>query len=320
MDLILVALGQIAYSAMAVPTAIYVFGVTLLGTAIERAQQEESNAKSNELKMVADEIAGLERNLKEVKVNGNTNEVANQIRHLQKNQNKNRKKIGKIKSKYSRIDVSNTVVLPSLAFIVSGLLGQLENLVDASKYFWLPYTLLLIQAALLIFGFIKIYLSLSLIQEIISTKKESESADRLKKAVKEGLAEYYQGLANRASIKFVDKKFPLSTAPSTELEMPFRVRLEQGSVLSDFAVWFFIPEGFELITPPEKESWRQTTDYDLGNIRTIKVTIPRLSIGPSFTKTIVLKTPPNHGTYSIRYKCYAEGFQGPSETIKILVE
>ncbi len=84
----------------------------------------------------------------------------------------------------------------------------------------------------------------------------------------------------------------------------------KGNVLHNTNVWFYVPDEFELINPPDSESWRQGADYNPPNIRTVKVLIGTLSTGPYIRGSIKIKTPNTPGKYEVSYKVFAEGYEG----------
>lgn len=181
------------------------------------------------------------------------------------------------------------------------------------------YLILVSQILLVFYGIRKIYLSLLLIQEINANAKESEHYDSMRETFKLALAEYDQSKKAEVSIKFIDKSFPLNVNVSTELTISFRVKLEKGSVLNNVYVWFFIPDGFELIYPSEGESWRQAADYDRPNIRTVKIGIGTLSIGPYISGALKIKTPATADKYTIRYKIYGDGYTGSAQDVILFI-
>jgi hypothetical protein len=102
-----------------------------------------------------------------------------------------------------------------------------------------------------------------------------------------------------------------------ELSIDFWIKITKGSVLKDCSVWFFIADEFELVEP--LHSWRQHDDYDLPNVRTVKIDFSTLSIGSKKPGHLKIKTPSIPGKYILRYKVKGEGFIGSNNDLIILV-
>lgn len=303
---------------LAISPTVFVFSVTLLGTAIERAQQEEKAARENDKTNIQKEIDEIEISLKRAKQNGDTTELTSKLEQLKKKQIETEKKIKEIKIKYNSINLTNTVLCPCFAFVLLLVISPLGSFSENINILSL-YLIIFSQLLLLSYGTVKIYRSLKLIQEINANKKESEYYTHLRDTFKLALQEYYQGVKEEVSVEFIDKAFPLSAATSTELIINFRVKLIKGSVLNNLSVWFFISDGFELILPLEDESWKQASDYDPPNIRTVRIKIGTLSVGPYTAGILKIKTPSNPGKYLLRYKVYADGYAGSAKDLTILV-
>ena len=123
--------------------------------------------------------------------------------------------------------------------------------------------------------------------------------------------------AEEVNVEFPDKAFPLNTTPSSELNLRLRVGLSKGSVLNNVYVWFFVSDGFELISPKESAAWKQPPDYDPPNIRTVKIKIGTLSVGTYTPSNLKLKTPATTGKYLLRYKVNADGYSGSAKDLWI---
>lgn len=313
-------INNIAFVLLAISPTIYVFGVTLLGTAIERARQEEEAARVNDKEYIQSEIDKLEKSLKKAKEDGDTSGITNKLEEFKKKQAKTNLKIRDIKIKYNRINLQNTVLLPCFTFILT-IFASLEATFIKTNYASTLafYLIIFFQMLLLFCGIIKLYYSLALVQEININKKESEYFNRLKDTFKNALIEYDQNIKGEVSIKFIEKAFPLNTTTSTELNLEFRVELEKGIILNNLYVLFFVPDGFELINPPESESFRQAKDYDIPNIRTVNIIIGNLSVGVYTSGSLKIKTPVSPGKYLLRYKICADGYNGSNQDLIILV-
>lgn len=312
-------LETIATVLLTTAPTVFIFSVTLLGNAIEKSEQEENAARENDKAFIQKKISELvEPSVEKAKKDGNTSALTDQLSELKKQQIDADKKIKAIKKKYSRIDLKNTVLYPCASFILLITAGLLAR--SLHEKFLLVDSLVLIQLLALIYGGYKIYGSLRLVQEISANKKESEHYDRLRETFTLALNEHEQAKKSEVSLTFIDKAFPLNVAASAELSMGFRVSLKKGSSVKNLSVWFFIPDEFELILPPEDKSWRQASDYSLPNIRTVKVEIGTLNSGVYQSGTLKIKTPASTGKYLLRYNVHGDDYTGLPKDLTLLVD
>ncbi len=303
---------------LAISPTVFVFSVTLLSDAIEQAQQEEKAARENDKSNIQKDITEVETALKKAKEDGKiTDELNEKLTRLQSRRQETEKKIKDIKIKYSAIDFRNTVVYPCFSFLLSILISPLRNL---SGNFDISYYLIFFsQTLLLLYGIIKIYNSLQLVQQVTTKKKSGEYFSQIKVAFKDALEEYYQSTREEVSLEFINIAFPLNIAPSTELNIPLRAEITKGSILRNASIWFYVADGLELIDPPETSSWRQAANYNPPNIRTVRVRFGDLSVGSYTPRTLKLKMPIIPGKYLLRYTVKGDGYSGPSKDLTILV-
>ncbi len=304
-------INNLSLTFLAVSPTVFVFSVTLLGDAIGRSKQEEKAARENDKINIQKNIKEIEESLQKAKKDGDTTELTSRLAQLQNKQRETEKKIKDIKIKYTSIDFKNTVVYPGVAFLLSILISPFS----ASAYH-IPF---FSQVLLFLYGIIKIYRSLLLVQQISASKKTNEHYDQLKTALRTALEEYYRSTKEEVSIEFPNKAFPLNIATSTELPINFRAKLTKGSVLKNAYVWFFVADDLELVDPPETESWRQSADHNPPNIRTVKIGLGNLSVGPYIPQILKLKMPATPGKYLLRYAVKGEGYSGPSKDLTIIV-
>lgn len=318
--IILQTLGSISSLLVVIPSTVFILGVTLLGIAIEKSKKEEKLARDNEESTIAKEIISLEKDIKQAKKDGDPSAMISRLENLRNNQKEVTKKISVIKEKYASIDLINSVVKPSLALLIPIICTQIATSF-ANKLSYLIWLLFVCSALSLIYGLSKIYKSLLLIQDISSNRSENDMYNQYEKIILSALSTHDQNkLKKKVILKFEDKIFPLNVNVNTELDIKFRISLDEGKVLNNVEIWFFIPDGITLLHPPEENCWRQKSDYSLPNIRTVKVQIPRLSIGPYTPRHIKIRTPSEAGKYTLRYKIYGEGYAGEQTDFVILVE
>ncbi len=311
-------IGNFATLIVVASPAIFIFGVTLLGTAIERAQQEEKIARENDAQHNKDEIEKVEEALAQAKVDGNTSELTQTLDTLRKTSKKIEGQIESIKRKYSRINLHNSVIQPCLAAFLSFILTPYVALYSEQQKI-LSGLIITFQFGLIFFGLKKILNSLVVIQEISAAKKESETFDRLGEVIKAALLEHDQSKEAETKLTVVDKQFPLNTTTDTELKIKVRVSLTKGSVLHNASIWFYVPEGIGLVSPSENESWRQGADFNPPNIRTVKVDLGTLSKGPYTPRIITIKTPTTPGKYILDGRVFGDGYSGQKHSFVLLV-
>lgn len=311
----------LSFVLLAIAPAIFIFSVTLLGYAVSRAEQEEKAARENDKENIRNEIAEIERTLKQAKSDGDTTALQAKVDDLKKKQEELEQTILEIKEKYTAINLINTVVKPSGAFIASIISGFVASNIEPTFLHGVSLSIVLyvIQFSLVAYGIYKLYLSLSLVQEISITKDESSSFEETKNAYKQALEEYYDSRKEDVKIWFTDKKFPFTVNMDTNLKISFRVKLTKGSILRNANVWFYIDDGIELVSPSEESAWRQSENYNPSSVRTVKISLGDLSIGSNTPRSLKLKTPSFTGKFLLRYEIHADGFKSDSQDVYIEV-
>jgi len=169
-------------------------------------------------------------------------------------------------------------------------------------------------------GIFRVIKALRLVQEI-SLINEEFQIKKMSTAFSNALIGHDKSKEPELDISFRDISLPIRTKINTNLTINFRVKLTNGSYVEDVYVWFYVPDGFVLIKPSENESWRQGADFTIPNIRTVKVHMGKVSIGPYTPGNINLQTPSVCGEYILIYKIFGTGYQTKDrEEIKIIVE
>jgi hypothetical protein len=320
MDTIVNSLNNIALALIAIAPTVFIFSVTLLGTAIENSEQEEKKARDNDKKNLKNEIDDIEKSINSARKNGDTKSLTNQLETLKAKQAKSEANINDIKVKYQRINLNNSVLYPCVALLLV-FLANVLIVIFKNQPLFVKLLLILSDILLVLYGMIKIYRSLELVQKISANTKESEKYSKLKDIIRLALDEHdeqiQQANSEEVSLKFIDKAFPLNTTPNTDLEIKFHVKLERGNIIDNVDAWFFIADGFELLNPTK--FWKQNSNYDLPNVRTVKIPIGKLNKDLVSPGTLKLKTPTNPGKYILRYKVYGDGFAGSQNDLSILV-
>lgn len=213
-------LNNISLTLIAISPTIFVFSVTLLGDAIEKSQQEERVARENDKENLKKEIDEIEASLKQARKNGDTKSLTEKLETLKKKQIESESKVNEIKDKYSCIDLNNSVLYPCAALLVVFFSTYLVIIfINQLKY---SLAIVFFAFLLIIYSLVKIYRSLALVQQISASKKESDTYSKIKETIKLALHEHEQNKNEETEVKFIDKSFPLSVTPSTELEIKFK--------------------------------------------------------------------------------------------------
>jgi hypothetical protein len=111
-------LAKVAYILLPISPGVFVFSVTLLGSAIERSQNEEKAARENSKSQIDKEISEIDKALSKAKKNGDTTELAGKLLDLKKQRKVFDREIIKIRNKYAQINLINTVLLLVLLFLL----------------------------------------------------------------------------------------------------------------------------------------------------------------------------------------------------------
>lgn len=305
---------------------VFTFAVTLLGKAIQLAEDEQSRVQAERTQSFQERISDLQHQLDEAKKKGNPKELENELIILTQERVNYDKTISQIKVKYSYLNFHEAIINPSLFFILSMLLAQI-----GSKFYQGNITnayaqsLFFVGSLVALFpGLYRFSRSLLLVQEISSKngRESSFNPEKLPQMIQEAIAKHEEELREKTREK-LEIKFnniaPYSCMALKEYELNFGVKLTQGKIIRNVAVWFFIPDLLTFVSPSEKTSWRQRPEYDLPNIKTAKVIIGDVSIGAIQTRTLKIKMPALSGSYTIYYRLYADGYQERRHQITINV-
>ncbi len=307
----------IAITILGIIVPIFVFATTLLGSASKRVRAEEDKAKDQDKKDFDKDITELQTKIDEAKKSGPTIELNKRMKELINNREKFDKQLRQIQTKYDSIKFKGIVIYPGffmLLAIISSIGAKIYFNYNLSLaiFYWILYLILLI------IGIKKLCISLLTIQEVAVSSDElriKEQADCFIKALKQ----HDESKAEKLEINFVNVTFPYKCAVTTEIVLNFRARLIQGKIVNNVAVWFFVPDGFDIIEP--NYFWRQGQDFTRApNIRTVKVRIGDLSIGPYTPATFKIKTPSDSGKYTLMYSLKGDGYNGQIEDAIIEVE
>lgn len=298
---------------------VFIFAVTLLGNVIERAREEKTETKRQKHKDFEIKINDIENKVKTAKEKGDPDklikELQRQLRELKKNREKFDKQLKQIQNKYSLLRFKQSVIYPGRFFIFSISLNEFAKIyIDNIE---ISITLWISSVIAIGIGIYRMCRCLLLVQEISAVSEEFQ-AKRLVQALITALDSREKKKEEELSISFQEISFPHTCSQNTELRIPFRVILEKGKIARRVRVWFFIPDGFELIAP--KTSWPQSSNFIVPNIRTVKIELGDVSIGPWKPGSLRIRTPDTAGDYFLMYTLYAEGYRSARDQLKITVK
>lgn len=308
--------NTISFTLLGVIVPVFIFAVTLLGSAITKAQQEESKAKGQEKKDFDLKITDLENKIKAAKETGDSSGLETQLKEILANRKKFDRQLKAIRRKYSLIGLKGSILFPASFFILSILSNEITT-VYSSPAIIAPISWLL-SLSFLSAGIFRLLQSLSLVQEI-SVSSEELQMKKMAEAFSVALEVHDEKKQEELVITFKDINFPYKGNPEEELTIHFRVSLKKGRMVDNVAVWFYVPDEFVLISPPERDSWRQAQDFVVPNIRTVKVAIGRVSIGPYTSGKLKIKCPQTEGDYFLMYKIFGDGYVSERSDAKIIV-
>jgi ABC-type multidrug transport system fused ATPase/permease subunit len=308
---------SIALTLLGVTIPFFIFAITLLGNAIERAKQEEKETKEQQQKDFELKINDLENKIKALKESGDSTQLEKQLKEFKATQKKYSSNIKGIKRKYEKLSFRNSILIPSSLFIISIIFSDISKFSIISPnlaiIFWF---LALISLGL---GIYSICMSLLLVQEISASSDELQQR-KMSEAFKAALIAFEKEKELTLSFEFIDISFPLKCKKSTDITIKFRMSLLKGEIARKAETWFYIPDGFILIHPDESKAWRQGSDFDVPNIRTVKCEHGDIRRGIYSGRWIKFRTPDIPGEYYIMYFATAEGCILSREKILLVVE
>ncbi|MCK4248436.1 MAG: hypothetical protein KAX15_01525 [Candidatus Omnitrophica bacterium] len=307
-------INTISFTLFAIVFPVFIFVVTLLGSAINKAQEEESKTKEQQKKDFELKINDMGNKIKTAQTTGDTSDLEKQLKDLVDNRRKFDKQLKKIKNKYSLIKFKEAVILPGAFCVLSVLVNELtQNFNTCSTIVIICWVL---AVALLVIAIARIFKCLSLVQEISISSQEYQT-QKMAEAFVSALELHEKKHNEELDITFQNITFPHQAQPAEELSIDFRVKLIKGKVAENVAVWFHIPDEFEIVSP--SHSWRQAPDFVVPNIRTVKVLLGKISQGPYTPRTLKIKCPQTIGKYFIMYRIYADGYSNERKDAEILV-
>lgn len=303
----------LAVALLSVSVPVFIFIITLLGNAIERAKNEEDKVRDQQLKDFELKITDMDNKIKALKDSGDSTQLGRLVKEFGIMQKEHAQQLNRIKSKYSALEFKNCVLVPGGLFLFAILCFELvtKNIIS-------PYILWLLSIISMVMGVYKLCICLKLAQEI-SKSSEENNMKHMTEAFKNAMIAVRDETAEELDITFKNK-FPLKCKINEDISINYKATLNKGKIAHDTEVWFFVPDGFQLIDPPEKDAWRQGEDFVIPNIRTIKIKIGNIRKHTSIPSSIKIKAPSLSGNYYIMYRLASDEYQSDREKLKVKVE
>ena len=289
----------------------------MLGNAIERASQEEKKAKEKRLDSFKIQINDLENKIKVLKESRDATQVAAQTKELAKLQKQQGKELSQIRTKYSALEFKHSILIPGGLFVLSALLSEISK--SFVSNFWVYVVIWGLSVTTIILGILKLSRSLILAQEISRTSDELQMK-RMTESFKAAMVAVNQESEVALSITFKNISGAQTYKPSAELSINFSVKVTNGKIAHNVEIWFFIPDEFGLVSPPEKDAWRQDTGFVPPNIRTIRKKLDTVRFGVNSPSYITVRTPALSGKYLILYRIYSDEYASNREQIELTVK
>jgi len=281
---------------------VFTLAVTFLGDAIQRAKLEEELVKQRKKDDFQLRLTDLQNKVNQFRESSDDSAVKSTLKEITRAQKKHDRDLRRIQNKYNSLHFIQSIAFPGTALIGAFLFSELSKSQFVSTK--LSLALWTLALGLIAFAGYKIVRCLLLVQEISLSSKDQKTI--LMEAFQEALAAHEEETTETLGISFPKLTFPLKTKPDTELKISFRTIVLQGKITHNTEAWFFIPDGFEIIDPPEKDSWRQDDDFVVPKIRTVQVTLGDVIKSTYTSGSITVKTPKVEGTFFLLHRLKAD--------------
>lgn len=311
---------SISIALLSVIIPFFIFAVTLLGNTIDRKKDEETRIKEQERNEFDAQISDLQNRINAAKESGKSDDLEIKLKEIQDKKKKFTSQVKKNQKKYSLLKFRESVLFPGGLFLLAILINEAAKIY--SGYNILSFLLWIISLLAIFSGVYRMCKCLILIEEVVILSEELQTK-RLSQSWISALTTIEKEKQEELNLQFKDITFPYVCEKNTDLIINFRVKIAKGKIAKKAHVWFYIPDGFELISPPENDTknvWRQKNDHKPPLIRTVNIDLGDVSIGPAVPRYLKIKTPSTEGEYIIVYTLYAEGYSSDKQQVKIIVK
>lgn len=176
----------LAVGLLAIVVAIFVFGVSLLGRAMEATKKEERERVAKREEELQEDIEQLKKRAEEIKASGSTEALKKELKEVEKKSKDSKRKLKRARAEPRRLTVKESVAFPSIALLASVLLAVLSKLLTDGRLSYLLWGLSLLALAWSVY---RIYQTLQVIEKVAITSEEAYFA-RTTEAFKAALEEH----------------------------------------------------------------------------------------------------------------------------------
>jgi hypothetical protein len=294
--------------------AVFTFSVTFLSDAIEESRRKQDEVEKKKLNDFELKLNDLQNKINEFKQSGNSEGVEQLLREINQAKRKQEKEIKRIRQKYNSLQFQSSIIIPGSAFVISYICSEIYK--SNQLTFHIGIVVCILSLILLAYGTYRVLLCLSVVQEISLIAENPKN--RMRDAFIEALRVHDKDNQETINIAFPKLTFPLKVSPGSEIKINYRVNVLTGKSVHDCEAWYFIPDGFELISPTE--NFRQSDDFVVPNIRTVRIKHNTVVKDTSSSNTLICKAPMINGKYFILYRAKSEEVSSDRLSLEINVE
>lgn len=303
----------LAIGLLAIVVAIFVFGVSLLGRALEAAKKEEEDRLIKRGEELDDDVERLKKDLDKLKPSGSTTTLERKLKEVEKKRKDSERELKRIRAVPRLLTLKESVAIPSISLLASLSFGGAAKLVADG---WLFYLLWVLSLLALAWGVYRIYQTLKVIEKVAVTSEEAYFA-RTKEAFKAALEQHEETKRPLLALRWTDKKPPFAIKAGSEGELPFILELIRGDIGKGAEVWFFAPPGF---TFPKEPTVVQREDFIIPRALTARKTLGDIRPRFDYPLSIVIKAPSKTGEFKLLYRLQCGGFVGEYRVLEVKVE
>jgi hypothetical protein len=325
--------AAVALALIVMPITIFVFGVSMLGRALKRAQEREQGLL--EAKRV-EEQKGLEqykddlgKAVSESKTTGTLghriDEIKRKLSRSERLVKHTNRQIAAVRSGPKCLTVSNCVIAPVLLLVVCFALAHLAAGLDSSSILpqgklitHAPLVLWLLGLASAVVGVVGFVLpSLYKIQEVAVQSDEVFQKSTVE-AMMTALERHEEARKPELVMNPETDSFAVAPVAGSDFKLNFVLFLSRGFVGQHCSVLFFSHGGeFQF---PKKVTWVQTSGRFWPGALTTRTSFDRLQRGINQPLELSLTAPSQPGVYELGYQVFCDGFRGDLQTFPVTVK
>lgn len=320
MNPLLDSITVLSFGLLAVLIPVFVFAVSLLGRAIEKASEEYKKKELDLKQKIELANTNMDVALKKVKETGKTEELEQQIKMHKKEKKRREKELKNIKRLPEHLTVKGCILRPGFYFLVAFTLNHLVKYLPTNILYreQIAILLILISLCMLLKGFWFIYLCLKVVQDISLTTEQAQFSKYVE-AFGLALDKHYEKMQPKLKLEFDGLRPPFVATKSSQLNINFLVSLSSGEIGRATEVLFFIPKDFSFVNTT-RSIWNQPQSHeDFPEYLTMSINLEDLKKDINYARTLTIRTTPSPGNYKLGYRLYCEGFSSEYYKIDIKV-